>query len=70
MAIFIEWAEAVGEFLEWRNAGIGVAEPVFKTEVVTKRARYSNTVTDEMIERANAYVKEDRPDEKIVVLDQ
>lgn len=70
MAIFIEWTEETGEFLEWRYAGDGVTEPVFKKKIVTKRARYSNTVTDDMIERANAYVKADRPDAKVVVLDQ
>ena len=65
-AIFIEWDEEIYEFVEWNYVGNGAAEPVLRRKIVTRRARYSNTVNDEMLQRAADYVKESRPNARVV----
>ena len=47
--------------------GKGEYKNHFTTEIKTNKARYSNTVNDEMIEKVNKYIKEERPDAKIII---
>ena len=67
MAIFIEWDEAQSEFDHWDYVGGGVTEARYREVKVTRRARYSNTVSETMLSRARAYVVESRPGARVVI---
>ena len=73
-AIFITWKEEESEFVKWEHIGADYSPtPVFKTKVVTRKARWSNTVSKEMLERAEQYIKkemQDRPTAKVVILEE
>ena len=61
-AIFITWTEQEQQFDSWRVvSGLGT-EPMFKTVVRKRAVRYSSEVTDQMIERARAYIQSDMQD--------
>ena len=66
-AIYIEWDEEIKEHTGWRYAGDGETLPTFVTATVTRRVRFSNEVTDEMMDRAVAYVEKERPNAWITV---
>ena len=69
MAVYIEWAEETTEFDHWHYAGGGVTEVVLRPTVVKKRALYSHDNSAEMVARAQRYVNTDRPDARVVVID-
>lgn len=67
MAIFIQWTEKVQEFSHRRYIGNGEDVAVFNTVTKTRRARYSNDVTDKMIQRANDYIATDRQNARVII---
>jgi len=66
-AIYIEWDEETQEFDHWNYVGNGYSDPIFKTVKITKSARYSSEVSEEMIERAEDWIKDQRPEGRIVI---
>lgn len=67
MTVWIEWKEQDRKMTGRRYIGNGEDVPVFETITVTRRARYSNDVTPEMIQRAHDYVESSRPEAQVVV---
>ena len=68
-AIYLEWDETEDHLTGWRYAGNGETLPEFEHVTVTRSARYSSDTSAEMLARAKAYVKSDRPDARIRIRD-
>jgi len=75
MAIFYEWEEEQSSIVEHRAVSVahgGGTEPVTETQTVTRRLRFSNEDTPEMVECAEGYLVEfaqDHPGARIVTDD-
>lgn len=71
-AIYIVWEEETAEFDHWVYGGAGSGEvfPVFTQTTITKRCRFSSEVTDEMFARAEQWIQAERPDAKVIVIDE
>ncbi len=73
MAIFITWEETQKELAQLRYIGGGITVADMKEIKVTRKARYSNENTPEMMRRAKEYIKTDmqaQPTAKVIILDE
>ena len=66
-AIYIEWAETVQVFSHREYIGGGIEKAIFTEKEKIHSARYSNTVSDAMIERAEKYIVDSRLGAKVVI---
>ena len=65
--IYIAWNEEEPKFIKTIYTGKGEYKNIFETVTTTKKARYFNGATQEMIDKANDYIKSDRPDAYIII---
>lgn len=65
MGIYITWQEKEQKFQKWEYVGNGENRPLFEEVTVTKKALYSNEITDELIAKAARFIETDRPEGKI-----
>lgn len=67
MAVFIEWDVEMEVFDGWLYTRNGEYQPLFHKKKAVRSALYSKEVNPAIIANAEAYVKSDRPEARVIV---